>query len=82
MLVLFNSVADIKWLSAMNMLKVFSHVKSYAIKHLARSVVNKFKFNMFKLTPHEFTCAIVKNSFCAENRLIVARSKRIEFFER
>lgn len=81
MLGLFYCVADVDRLVGMDMLEIGSHIEGDGIDHAAGAVIFKFKLDMLKIFAYKFACAEIKDVARHENRLLVARTIRIELLE-
>ena len=79
--VFFDGVADVEWLTGMDMVEVFCHIEGDAVDDASRCVIDKFEFDMLEFAAYEFASAVVAYVSGAENGLLVAWSERIEFAE-
>ena len=78
MFVLFDRVANIKWLAIVNVLKMLCHIKSNTIHHFSRGVIDKLEFYVLQLATNQFACAKINYTTCAEDGFVVAGTKWIE----
>ena len=53
MLIFVDSIADVKWLSAMDVVEIFAHVERYAVEHFSRGVVDELKLDVFQMLSHK-----------------------------
>ena len=79
--VFFDGVADVEWITGMDMVEVFCHIEGDAVNDASRRVIYKFEFDVLEFAPHEFASTVVAYVSGAENGLLVAWSERIEFAE-
>ena len=78
MLILFDRVANIKWLAIVNVLKMLCHIKCNAIHHFSRGVINKLEFYVLQLATNQFACAEINYATRAEDGFVIAGTKWIE----